>query len=140
MSNDPLEAVPHQHEWQLSLEHGYLECQTCWSLMPPPGKDWNMKDKPLEAVPVEPRCRATAVVEAELLALRAERDRLIDNRDGWTILATGAQNRAEAAERQLSEVRDFVVRCYHIRGGSPNAFYQHVDAFCRAFPIHEEQP
>lgn len=34
-----------KHEWAYSLEHGYMECQKCWSLWPPPGLDWNLQPK-----------------------------------------------------------------------------------------------
>lgn len=32
-------------------------------------------------------------------------------------------------------VEQFVERCAEIRHGSPNAFYRHVDEFCRAFTL-----
>ncbi len=32
----------------------------------------------------------------------------------------------------VDEVKQFVERCREIRDGSPNAFYSHVDAFCKA--------
>ena len=100
-----------------------------------------MSNDPLGAVPVEPhrptwnelheqQAGTVRRLEAELLTLRAERDKAL----GWMSIAADAEDRADALAAQLTEVRDFVVRCYHIRGGSPNAFYQHVDAFCKAFP------
>lgn len=37
--------VEHIHVWVYSVEHGYLECHVCGSLMPPLGKDWYLRPR-----------------------------------------------------------------------------------------------
>ena len=56
-------------------------------------------------------------------------------RDAVILLREVAALLAESSVSQEAELRKrvsaFVERCRDIRNGSPNAFYGHVDAFCK---------
>ena len=41
-------------------------------------------------------------------------------------------------DRQVRTVQAFVERCIDIRDGSPNAFYAHVDEFCKQMKVSKE--
>jgi hypothetical protein len=48
------------------------------------------------------------------------------------LFASALLRASASAPPETERVAAFVERCREIRGGSPNAFYQHVDAFCAA--------
>ena len=68
-------------------------------------QEWLRPNDPDAATPALVDTLSTAML-AFLACVNASRDTLVDN---------------------------FVERTVEIRGGSPNAFYSHVDAFCKAW-------
>jgi hypothetical protein len=75
--------------------------------------------------------RVTSYDIAEALELALH----IGDRIEWVkwsdVLAACPPSQEELAAR----VAAFVERCRDIRNGSPNAFYQHVDAFCATLAV-----
>jgi hypothetical protein len=117
---------PCHHEWVLSLEHGYLECQKCWSLMPPPGKDWNLNDlkKMAEGMTTDPLPRYSTKYIV---------DRLFNRDDRW-VKAADADARVQALRaknvvlRRALELIESVYRQNCVAEGEPSSVLEAVQA------------